>query len=128
MPAVNQSVLFPATPAQVFAALATSDGHSAFTGAEAAISGEEGGPWSAYGGGISGRNLEIVPGERLVQAWRAADWEPGVFSIVRIQLAADAAGTRLTLDHTGLPEGTQTHIAAGWTARYWEPLRAFLAG
>jgi uncharacterized protein YndB with AHSA1/START domain len=126
MSIVQQSVFFSASPARVFEALTTSEGHSAFTGAEAVISAEEGGAWSAYGGGIAGRTIESVPSERLVQAWRAGNWEAGVYSMVRIGLAAEGGGTRLTLEHTGLPTGTESHIAEGWRARYWEPLAAYL--
>lgn len=128
MALIRQSVFFDAAPAAVFSALATTEGHKAFTGAEAAISEVEGGAWSAWGGGVHGRNIEIVPNQRLVQAWRAADWEPGVYSVVSFELEAEGTGTRLILQHRGAPEGTEVHLGAGWHSRYWEPLRAHLAG
>jgi activator of HSP90 ATPase len=76
---------------------------------------------------IVGPQLGAAARSDIVQAWRAADWSPGVYSIVRYQLTDDGAGTRLVFDHTGFPVGQAEHLAAGWKANYWEPLRRFLA-
>jgi hypothetical protein len=38
-----------------------------------------------FGGDISGRNVELVPGRRAVQAWRSNAWPEGVYSIVRFE-------------------------------------------
>src|SRR5580692_3495396 len=43
----------------------------------AEISTEAGGAFSLFGGYISGRQIELVPNERIVQAWRTASWDPG---------------------------------------------------
>ena len=42
------------------------------------ISTEVGGRFVLFGGHIIGRHIELVPNQRIVQAWRVADWEPGV--------------------------------------------------
>jgi activator of HSP90 ATPase len=91
------------------------------------IAREAGGPFTLFGGHIVGRHVELVPGERIVQAWRVATWEPGVYSIVRFQLVEEGAGTKLTFDHTGFPNGQGEHLAAGWKGNYWEPLAKVLA-
>ena len=44
-----------------------------------AISRDAGGPFTLFAGIISGRNIELVPNERLVQAWRPDHWKPGIF-------------------------------------------------
>ena len=61
-------------------------------GASAEISREVGGAFSIFGGVIVGRHIELVPYERIVQAWREKDWDPGLYSIVRFQL--NEQGTR----------------------------------
>jgi uncharacterized protein YndB with AHSA1/START domain len=127
MPDIHQEIRLPAPPARVYRALATSEGHAAFTGAPAEIDIAPGGSWSAYGGGVTGRTLEAVTDVRLVQAWRAADWPAGTWSLVRFELHADGDGTRLVLDHMAAPAGAEAHLDAGWHSRYWEPLRAWLA-
>jgi activator of HSP90 ATPase len=125
---IHQEVVLNASPAKVYEALMDSAQHAAFTAnGEAEISREVGGPFRAHGGAIVGRNVELVPNRRIVQAWRVANWPEGVYSIVRFELSADGAATRLVLDHVGVPDDQRPHIDAGWHSRYWEPLRKYLA-
>jgi activator of HSP90 ATPase len=96
-------------------------------GAPATISHEAGGAYSVFGGYISGRQIELARDERIVQAWRVANWEPGVYSIARFELKENGAGTKIVFDHTGFPKGEGEHLAQGWHMNYWEPLKKFLS-
>jgi len=87
---------------------------------------EAGSVFSTYGGYISGRQVELVPGERIVQVWRAGSWPEGAYSIAKFVLMAQGDGTKLVFDHAGFPSGTAEHLAAGWKSNYWEPLAKFL--
>lgn len=99
---------------------------SAFTGgASADIDAREGGALSLFGGMVAGRNVELVPHKRIVQAWRAGNWPEGVYSIVRFDFTEEGSGGRLTLTHTGFSEGMQTHLEEGWLKMYLEPLRGY---
>ncbi len=80
------------------------------------------------GGDISGRNVELVPDKRVVQAWRSNAWPEGVYSIVRFELTPEGRGTRLLFDQAGHPEGAQEMLEGGWHKMYWEPMGAILAG
>jgi uncharacterized protein YndB with AHSA1/START domain len=91
------------------------------------ISREVGGEFSLFEGYITGRHIELAPGERIVQAWRATRWDPHVYSIVRFELTEEGAGTKIVFDHTGFPVGQVEHLAGGWKGNYWEPLGKFLA-
>ena len=91
------------------------------------ISREVGGAFTLFGGHIVGRHIELVPNERIVQAWRVVDWKPGVYSIAKFELTEQGSGTKLIFDHTGFPEGLGEHLAAGWKGNYWEPLGKYLA-
>ena len=97
----------------------------------AEISREVGGAFSLFGGYITGRHIELVPNERIVQAWRTGSWDPGVFSIARFELveqgSGTSSGTRIVFDHTGFPKGEAEGLASGWKAHYWEPLEKLLA-
>jgi activator of HSP90 ATPase len=86
-----------------------------------------GSAFSLFGGYVSGRQIELVPNERIVQAWRAGGWGPGAYSIARFDLVEDGSGTRIVFDHLGFPRGQAQHLAAGWKVNYWEPLEKFLA-
>ena len=91
------------------------------------ISREAGGAFAAFGGYVTGRQLELVPNERIVQAWRAGGWGPGLYSIAKFELVEQGAGTKLVFDHTGFPIGDAEHLVEGWKTNYWEPLDKFLA-
>lgn len=124
---IHQEISLPATAQRVYEALIDQTQHSAFTGgAPTEISRDAGGAFSCHGGRILGRNLELVPGQRIVQAWRAASWAEGLYSVVHIQLVDEGKKTKLTLDHTGVPEGQSEHLEAGWHKMYWEPLQKYL--
>jgi uncharacterized protein YndB with AHSA1/START domain len=126
MSRIHQEVRFAAAPARVYAALTSSSEHAAFTGAPAELSSDEGGAFAAYGGHVHGRNIELSPGKRIVQAWRAKTWPEGVFSIARFELIADGAATRLLFEQDGVPEEAAEHIAGGWKTMYWEKLQRYL--
>lgn len=91
------------------------------------ISREVGGAFSMFGGLIVGRHVELAPNVRIVQAWRPAYWDPGVFSIVKFELADSGTETKLVLDHKGFPDGDGKSLLDGWTKNYWEPMAKYLA-
>jgi activator of HSP90 ATPase len=93
----------------------------------AEISREVGGAFKLFGGFIIGRQLELVPNERIVQAWRVSYWDPGAYSITKFALAEEGAGTKIIFDHMGFPKGDAENLVGGWKGNYWEPLAKFLA-
>lgn len=127
--AIHQKVKIPASPAAVFEALTNSQQFAAMTGGRAAdISTEEGGAFSMFGGDIKGRNVELVSGKRVVQAWRSHVWPEGVYSLVSFSLAGEGQGTRLVFDQVGYPKEAHEMLDTGWPKMYWEPMSAMLAG
>jgi activator of HSP90 ATPase len=124
---LHQEVDFKASPQRIYAALLDSKQFAAYTGMRAEIDPKAGGAFSTFGGMIEGRTVELVPDQRIVQAWRPAQWDAGVYSIVRFELKPKGSETLVVLDHTGFPEGKFEHLNSGWPMRYWEPLKKFLA-
>jgi activator of HSP90 ATPase len=86
-----------------------------------------GGTLALFDGYIAGRQLELVPNERIVQAWRVLNWPRGVYSIARFELSDQAGDTKIVFDHTGFPKGDAEHLASGWQQHYWDPLTKLLA-
>ncbi len=125
---IHQEVVFKADPKHIYELFMNSQQHAAFTGGGAAeISREVGGAFWCHDGRIVGRNIELVPNKRIVQAWRVKDvWQDGIYSIVKIELKEEGGNTRLILDHSGVPEEKITDIESGWQKRYWEPLEKYL--
>jgi len=138
---IHQELSFAAHPAAVYEALTDaakfdavtrlSDAVTLVTAPHAqatAISTELGGTFVLFGGYITGRHVEMVPGVRLVQAWRAGSWKAGDYSIVNFSLAAQGDSCRLSFDHRGFPQGQGPSLAYGWRVHYWEPLAKLLGG
>jgi len=124
---VHQEVLFQANPKCIYDALTDGNQFSKVSGgAPAEMPREAGGVFACFGGMITGRIIELVPNQRIVQAWRAGNWPAGIYSIVKFELSEQGGGTRLVLDQTGFPEGGKEHLEAGWKSNYWEPLKRFL--
>ena len=91
------------------------------------IANAPGGAFSFFGGYISGRNIELVADQRIVQAWRAGSWPAGIYSIAKFDLVEQGSDTKLVFDHTGFPKGEAEHLVEGWKTNYWQPLSKFLA-
>jgi activator of HSP90 ATPase len=119
---IHQEVTLTADPARIYEALVDSKRFGALTGAPASGESTEGAAFSVFGGHITGRHVELVPGKRVVQAWRAKTWPEGLYSIARFELQAAGSGTKLVFDHEGFPADMQEHLSKGWQANYWDKL------
>ena len=136
---IHQEPVFKATPKRVYEALTDAKQFERVSQLGAAmqsgmalgdkptqISREAGGTFTLFGGHILGRQVELVPNERIVQAWRVATWSPGVYSIAKFELTEQGSSTKLVFDHVGFPDGQGQHLVEGWKANYWEPLEKYL--
>ena len=125
---IRQTVTLPATPQVVYDTLLSSKEHGAFTHSKTRISPKVGGAFTSGDGYISGKNLELVPGKKIVQEWRGDEegWPEDHFSVVTFALAAAGKKTRLTFTQSGIPSEFADAIAQGWKDFYWEPLKAYL--
>jgi activator of HSP90 ATPase len=93
----------------------------------AEINREPGGAFALFGGYITGRQVELISNQRIVQAWRAGSWPAGDYSIARFELVEQGSGTKIVFDHAGFPKGEAESLASGWKAHYWEPMAKLLA-
>lgn len=128
---IHQEIEFKTSPKRLYEALLDAKQFSALSGAPAEIDREAGGAFSCFGGVATGRIIELVPNQRIVQAWRIKVWPEGVYSVVTFTLQAHGSGTRLTMDHAGYPEAMHAHLNGempdgGWHRQYWEPLQKYL--
>ena len=123
---LHQEIDFKATPHRIYEILLDSKQFAAFTSMPAEISREAGGAFVMFGDIIVGRNIELVPDQRIVQAWRPKYWDPGDYSIVEFRFKEQASGTKLILDHRAFPAGDFSHLDPGWYIQYWKPLAKYL--
>lgn len=125
---IKQRVKFKAAPAAIYDLLADSEKHSAITGKKAVISTKVGGTFSTAGNDVTGVNVDLVPGRRIVQAWRHRLFPEGIFSMVAVTLTPTAdGGTELVLTHRGVPKHLIPETEEAWREQYWSPMKAYLS-
>ena len=116
----------PASPRQIYDAWLDSRRHRAMTGGKAKQSAKVGAPVTAWNGYISGKNLELVPGRRIVQSWRTTKFtDADRDSKITVTLEPVDGGTRLTLSHSAVPDGHTSYEKGGWQSHYFEPMKKF---
>lgn len=135
---IHQEPVFAATPQRVYDVLTDAAQFQKvqllngdlkaldLTAKPAEISRVPGGAIKLFGGYISGRQIDLEPGKRIVQAWRSESWPDHIYSIARFELLAEGSGTMIAFDHTGFPVNEAEHLAAGWKAHYWDALSQYL--
>jgi activator of HSP90 ATPase len=133
----HQQAVIPASPDEVYTVLADAQALSALSGMSGHAGRTEGAEFSAFDGHVTGRQIELVSGQRIVQAWRLPAWEPGRYSVVRFSLDREDGGTRLVIDQHGAPEGQDTpgclrtwhdHLDTNWPVFYSAPLTRHFTG
>ena len=118
----------PASAQEIYEAWLDSLAHSEMTGSEAVMSDEVGAEVAAWDGYISGRNLELVPGQRIVQSWRTTEFDDEHEDLIlTVTLEEVEDGTLLTLVHSQVPDGQTSYEEGGWQEHYFEPMKAYFA-
>ncbi len=120
------SAKFPASPEKVFRAWLSSEGHSEMTGSPASVEPRVGGKFTAWDGYITGKTVELKPYNLIVQAWRTTEFaETDADSRIEVILKPVEGGTKLSLFHSGLPEGQAESYESGWEESYFAPMREY---
>ena len=126
--AFTLNTTIPASPQEIYEAWLDSAIHSQMTGGDASMSDETDAEVSAWDGYITGRNLELVPGERIVQTWRTTQFtDEHEDSQITVTLKAVEDGTLLTLEHTNVPDEQKSYEQSGWQTHYFDPMKEYFA-
>ncbi|MBK8397103.1 MAG: SRPBCC domain-containing protein [Leptospiraceae bacterium] len=123
---IKQKIKFNFSPEIVYALLMETKKHEAVTGRKAVISSRVGGNFSAYNGYITGVNVDLLSGKRIVQAWRVSDFPEGIFSMASFVFTRTKdGGTELVLTHRGVPKHLIPAIEKGWREHYWDKIKNY---
>jgi len=118
--------VFPASPKVIYDTWLSSRGHTAMTGGKAKVSAKLGGRYTAWDGYVSGRNLALEPGKRIVQSWRTTEFtDADKDSKITVTLTPVKVGTRLTLVHNSVPDGHTSYENGGWQDFYFKPMEKY---
>ncbi|MBI4197611.1 MAG: SRPBCC domain-containing protein [Chloroflexi bacterium] len=127
---IKLSAVIPAGPQRIYEAWLDGREHAAFTGGGAAsVDRKVGGKFTAWDGYISGTNVELEPGRRIVQRWRTTNFSrESPDSHLEVLLKETPRGTRVTLVHTDIPDGQGQEYKQGWREFYLAPMKRYFAG
>jgi activator of HSP90 ATPase len=117
---IHLEATFQASPERVYELLINGAKFGDVTGKPGKGGGSEGAYFSLFGDWLQGRQIELVPNQRIVQAWRFMDWDPGVYSFVRFTLIPEGSGTKLVLDQEGVPAAFHEHVSTNWKPFYFD--------
>lgn len=126
MKQISKSFFIKANREEIFNALTNPLSLELWTGYPAVMEPAPGTEFSLWEGDITGKNLEIVHGEKIVQEWFFDD--PENSSVVTIELKDEKNGARIHLLHTNIPDEAFNNINYGWKEYFFDPLKKYLEG
>lgn len=99
--------------------------HAKMVGSTAKIDPKVGGKFEIWGGDITGENVELVPGEKIVQLWHSSEWtDESHMSKITLKFKKNKDGTtRILFWQSGIPEESVKDIEDGWKDYYWANLK-----
>jgi len=126
---VKQSVTLPARAKDLYAMYLSPRAHGAITGGKVAIGSRPGSKFRAFGGALTGRILQTVPGRLIVQSWRATPFRKSdADSTLILRFTPKGRSGRIDLVHVNVPNHDYSGVDKGWKNYYWKPWRKYLAG
>ena len=121
------SDVVPGSSQAIYDAWLDAKGHEGMTGGKAAqCSAKPGGGFTVWDGYITGKNLALDPGKRIVQSWRTTKFtaaDPD--SQIEVVLEPASGGTRVTVRHSNVPDGHTSYRDGGWQRSYFDPMKAY---
>jgi activator of HSP90 ATPase len=77
-----------------------------------------------WGGDVWGKNIEVIPQQRLVQEWFGGKWDKP--SVVAMFLTQKPGETVIDVYHEGVPQVEREAVKDGWDRYYWGPIKKYL--
>jgi activator of HSP90 ATPase len=126
MESLKLSITLPVKAEQLYKDWLNSKKHAAFTGGEVSISAKVNTAHTAWDGYISGKNLELKPGKKIVQTWRTAEFpDDAPDSILELSFEEKAGKTTLKIYHHNLHKGAAKKYTQGWKDHYFNPMKEY---
>ena len=123
MKQIKQIVVFKATPEEVYDAVVDAKKHSKFSQSKATNNAKVGGKFTAYDNYISGENLKLEKGKKIVQKWTSTDFPKGHYTEVVFEFKKQGDGTKLIFTQNNVPDENYADIKKGWIEFYWKPMK-----
>ena len=122
---IYQVIEVNAAPAEVYKVFTDEKLHAEFTGKATSLELKEGGEFSFCNGNHTGYFLKLIQNKTLVLVWTHKKFPRNYYSTVHLQLEKCDHGTRISMNHIGVPTSCDGWLAEAWHKTYWEPLAAY---
>jgi len=126
MAQIKKSYLIDAPIQNVWHALTAPEAIEAWGAGPVDMEAQRGHRFSMWGGDIYGTVVDVEPPHRLVEEWFGGPWD--VPSMAVFTLAEEGGGTRLDLEHDGVPDDEAEEFSAGWDEYYLGAMKRLLEG
>lgn len=125
---IEQKLTFDATPGEVYNLIMDQEKHADFTDSGVIMSKEINGKFEIFDGYCSGYNIELVEGQKIVQAWHFEEdgWPKDHFTICTFLFEKEGDKTKLLFKQTDIPEHKVEALKDGWKDYYWKPMKEYL--
>ena len=125
---IKQTVTFDAPPEKVYQLIMDQRKHAAFTGGKVTMSTKINGKFNVFDGYCQGYNIELVEGQKIIQAWHFAEegWPDDHYSICTFKFEPAENKTKLVFLQTDVPKHKVEDLKAGWKQYYWESMKVYL--
>ncbi len=121
----KQYITIEAEPEDVYACLTNPFTIELWSDMPARMEAKEGTEFEMFEGDISGRIIELIPNQKVVQQWYFGDQEPP--SIVTFKIHPGNGGkVSLELRHTNIPDEVYEEMVEGWQKYYLGRIKEFL--
>jgi activator of HSP90 ATPase len=126
---IKQSEFFPSVkPIEIYEAFLDGEKHTKMTGGKATADDRVGGKFTAWDGYISGTNVDLDKGKRILQEWQTAEWPEGAApSLLEWTFVEKEGGTEVTMVHSRVPAAQAESYRQGWTDYYWTPMKQYFS-
>ena len=130
MATIIQKVIFKNTTRErLYNLYMNADNHALITDGPVEISEKVGSNFNAFGGYITGKNLQLVKNELIVQSWRGSDWDKkDSDSVFILSFEQNNKDVLMNVIHSNVPDDKKADLAKGWHDFYWIPWKRHLSG
>jgi len=99
--------------------------HSDLIVGTAQIDGSVGGEFYIWDGTVTGKTVELIPNQKIVQEWRYEyeNWPADFMSKITLELEEIEDKTIIHFTHENIPQEYAKELEEGWEDYYWKPLR-----
>ena len=127
---IVQKVVFKNTTTKILYDLyMNAEIHGMITAGPVKISEEPGSALEVFGGYISGKTLQVVKNQLIVQQWKGSDWSKNdPDSVFVLSFEHQEKDVVMNVFHANVPDDKAAGLDKGWHDHYWNPWKQHLAG